>query len=96
MVDVADTAYLHVAAMTETDIKSERIFAFSEVYNYNDILAALKKAKPDYEFPPESDMNTHSTNVIEARGRADAILRKRYGRGFRTLEESIAESVSAS
>jgi hypothetical protein len=49
MVDVADTAYLHVAAMTETDIKSERIFALSEVYNYNDILAASKKAKPDYE-----------------------------------------------
>lgn len=93
MVDVADTARLHVAALTDVDIVNERLFAFSEVYNFNDILVALKKVKPEHELPAKSDTDIHSANTIEPRGRAEEILKKHFGRGFKTLNESVAESV---
>lgn len=60
-VDVQDTARLHVAALTKPDIKNERMFTFSEPFNWkyvqhtliqisSDILKALQKLCPNQNF----------------------------------------------
>ncbi|KAI5195547.1 NAD(P)-binding protein [Aureobasidium subglaciale] len=95
MVDVVDVARLHVAALTDVDIASERIFAFSEVYSYNDVLDAFSKARPDHELPARSDKNDHTANTIAGRDRAEGILQKNFARRFKTLVESVAESIEA-
>ena len=94
MVNVGDTARLHVAALTDAQIVGERIFGFAETYTNRQIVAALKKAKPEFEFPEDTfDDAGQDLSTVEARGRADEILKKHFGRGFRGLDESVAESV---
>ncbi|KAF1347002.1 hypothetical protein BDV97DRAFT_358302 [Delphinella strobiligena] len=93
MVNVGDTARLHVAALTDPEIVSERVFAFAETYNNNEILAALRKLRPGHKFPSDFEDNRHDLSEVVQRKRADEILKKHYGRGFRGLEESIKESL---
>ena len=51
MVNVKDTARLHVSALIDPDVENERILAFAYPYNWNDILACLRKLYPTRPFP---------------------------------------------
>ena len=93
-VDVRDTARLHVAALSDSSIKNERLFAFSEAYNWNSILAALRRVRPDHKFP--EDIPDHSRDLMNIlpRARADEILRKNFGRPLIGLDESLKANVA--
>ncbi|KAJ7654095.1 NAD-P-binding protein [Mycena polygramma] len=45
-INVVDAARLHVAALIDPACNGKRIFAVSEVYSWNDILAILRKQNP--------------------------------------------------
>ena len=47
MVDVKETARLHVAALINPEVENERILAFAYPFNCNDILACLRKLLPN-------------------------------------------------
>jgi hypothetical protein len=89
MVNVEDTARLHIAALVEEDVRGERLFAFAEPINYSSIVSALKKVDPsktEYPALPENegrDLSTVST------GRAEELLRRAGRSGFIGLEESL-------
>ncbi|KAF6218188.1 hypothetical protein HO133_006148 [Letharia lupina] len=53
MVNVKDTARLHVAALLDPEVENERILAFAHPYNWNDVLAVLRKIHPDKNFPTD-------------------------------------------
>jgi len=93
MVNAGDTARLHVAALVDPEIVNERLFGFAETYTFNEILDTLQKLRPDHKFPPKIDDNSHDLSTIEGRDRADEVLKKHFGKGFRGLEESIKESI---
>jgi hypothetical protein len=55
-VDVRDTARLHLIALVAPEVKSERLFAFAEPYNWNLVLKTLRKIYPERK-PPQDVPN---------------------------------------
>ena len=51
MVDVKDTAVLHGAVLLDPGVENERILAYAHSFNLNDVLACLRKLRPDKKFP---------------------------------------------
>ena len=93
MVDVKDTARLHVAALIDPEVENERILAFAYPFNCNDILACLRRLYPDKVFPDNiKDDSRYSSKLDNSRGEE---LLKRFGRpGWTSLEESIQENTA--
>ena len=51
--DVEDFALLHVAALTQDDVKGERLFTFEETLNFNGWLDVFDHLAPDRPWPME-------------------------------------------
>ncbi len=93
MVDVKDTARLHVAALIDPEVENERILAFAYPFNCNDILACLRKLYPDKEFPNNIEDDSRDLSKLDNR-RGEELLKK-FGRpGWTGLEESIQENTA--
>lgn len=95
MVNVQDTARLHVSALINPSIKSERIFAYAQPYNWNSILEVLRKLRPEHKFPEDLSDNSKDLSTIAGIPRAEAILREDWGQsGFVGLEESLKQNIA--
>lgn len=93
MVNVKDTARIHVAALLAPDVENERILAFAYPFNWNDILAILRKLYPDKKFP--NDIEDDSRDLSKLDNSRGAGLLKAFGRpGFTGLEESVRENTA--
>ncbi|KAL6690475.1 hypothetical protein J3F84DRAFT_353374 [Trichoderma pleuroticola] len=93
-VDVRDTARLHVAALLDPNVNAERIFAFATAYNWTDVLAILRKLRPDQEFPDDpKDEGRDYTEVVPI-ARAQKLLQGFFGqKGWTSLEDSLAAGI---
>ena len=93
MVNVKDTARLHVAALLDPDVQNERILAFAYPFNWNDILAVLRKIYPDKKFLKDIENAPRDLSRLDnSRG---ASLLKAFGRpGFTGLEETVRENTA--
>lgn len=91
--NVQDTARVHVAALLYPDVNSERLFAWAYPYNWNDILAILRKLYPEQEFMQDMpDLGRDLSKV--ANDRAEELV-KRFGRpGWTSLEDSIRDATA--
>jgi len=95
-VDVRDTARLHIAALIFPDVKNERIFAFAEPFNYDDIFKIIEEVRPGHKLPE----NTHNPedrdlSEVSEKPRAEELL-KRFGRsGFASLHDTVKEVIEA-
>lgn len=91
-VDVRDTARFHVAALANPAVKSERILAYAEPYNWSQILNILRKAYPARKWPdniPEEPEDL--CTLTKAKARAIELLRELGRKDFITLEESVKD-----
>lgn len=89
-VDVRDTASLHVAALVNPSVKSERLFAYSETYSFSQILDIYRRAFPNHDWVEcPAEMRRDLTTVLEGRARAVELLREMGKEDFITLEESV-------
>lgn len=92
MVDVKDTARLHVAALLDPDVENERILAYASPFNWSDILATLRKLYPHKKFP--ADIENEPRDLSKLDNSRGATLLKAFGRsGFTGLEESVREGL---
>lgn len=89
-IDVEDTGKLHAIALLDPEVKSERIFGFASVYTWTEIIGMIQKLRPNAQLPspPENEARDIST-IIPAK-RAEELLQKFYGKGWTSLEDSIA------
>jgi nucleoside-diphosphate-sugar epimerase len=86
-VDVEDVALLHVAALTQSDVQNERLFAFGDRFTWSRILAIFRKEAPDRKFL-EDVVEVEDCGTV-ANERAEELL-KRLGKDrFSTLEEGV-------
>ena len=89
MVNVEDTARLHVAALLEADVENERLFACAEPFNYSRVVKVLqeihpaKAAYPPRPGPEGKDLSTFDTH------RAEELLRRAGQPGLIGLTESL-------
>ncbi|KEF62746.1 uncharacterized protein A1O9_00719 [Exophiala aquamarina CBS 119918] len=95
-VHVRDNARLHVAALLDPTVQSERLFAFAEQFNWNDVVGILRRLEPDNKSIPDGpkDEPRDLTNVDKVRRRAEALLKSNFGvMGWTGLEESLTEAL---
>ena len=93
MVNVKDTARLHVAALVDPETKNERLLAFAEPFNWNDLLEILRKLFPKKDFP--ANIENESRDLSKLDHSREAALLKAFGRpGFTGIEESIRENAA--
>jgi hypothetical protein len=92
-VDVEDVGIIHLIALTNPDVQSERIFAYAEPFEWNQVLAIFRKNFPDKKFHDDFPGIGKDISTIARRERAVGLL-KEFGReGFRGLEESLMMNV---
>ncbi|KAF5573960.1 aldehyde reductase [Fusarium pseudocircinatum] len=87
-INVQDDARLHVIALAHPDVASERIFAVAGPVNISTIIDILRKSFPRKEWRnvPEDG---EDLSTFEQMPKAEALLKKVYGAGFISLEESV-------
>ena len=94
--DVRDTARLHVAALLDPAVQSERLFAFAGPFNWTDIINILKKFRPENKkipMAPEGEGRDLS-DVHKASKRAEQLIRSFFGvKGWISLEDSLAAGI---
>ena len=78
MVNVKDTARLHVAALLDPDVENERILAF---------------AHPDKKFPTDIENEPRDLSKLD-NSREAALLKAFGRPGFTGLEETVRENTA--
>lgn len=91
MVNVKDTARLHVSALIDPDVENERILAFAEQYNWNDVLAKLRKLYPHRTFPEDMPNAPRDLSTLD-NSRGAQLLRAHGREGWTGLEESVKDN----
>ncbi|KAL1966625.1 hypothetical protein VTN77DRAFT_4036 [Rasamsonia byssochlamydoides] len=93
-VDVRDNARLHIAALLDPNIHSERLFAFAHEFNWTDIIQLFRKLRPNNTRIPDPPANEgRDLSDIRPRKRAEEILRSFFGKSWTGLEESFAAGI---
>ncbi|KAG2027465.1 hypothetical protein GB937_001209 [Aspergillus fischeri] len=94
-IDVKDVALLHVAAILDPDINNERLQAWAENCNWNDILAIMRKMYPQRQFV--DDLPGMGKLSITADFTLPLALLKKWGDqiGWRTLEQTVEDNVKS-
>lgn len=90
-VDVGDDAKLHVAALIDPACDGKRLFAFAQPYNWNDILAIFRKIEPSKSFPEDRELGRVLSEIPNEE--AEELLKKHYGHGWTSLEESVRQNL---
>lgn len=94
-VDVEDVAKLCVVALLDEGVKSQRIFAFGEQMNWNDVVPILRELRPDNKKipdPPKDEIRDRTE--ILPRTRAQILLRGFFEQSdFTPIKESIANGI---
>ncbi|PNP57244.1 hypothetical protein THARTR1_02774 [Trichoderma harzianum] len=92
-INIVDDAIVHVAALLYKDVNNERLFTFAYPYNWNDILAALRKLYPSGKFIDDIPNLPRDLSIV-TNGRAEDLLKRFAGHGWTNLEETIKSTVA--
>lgn len=86
-----DTARLHVAGLVLPGVERERIYAWAEPWNFDQVLQILRKQHPQKEFTTTASFQGgwDSSIVAKPRERALELLRRLGSDDFTSLEESV-------
>ncbi|RFU35043.1 hypothetical protein B7463_g1306, partial [Scytalidium lignicola] len=93
-VNVRDDARLHVAALLDPKVQSQRLFAFAEPQNWTDVLRILRKLRPENTLIPSDPENEgRDLSEVPPSKKAEQLLKSFFGKGWTGLEESIADGI---
>ncbi|RSL82240.1 hypothetical protein CEP52_017011 [Fusarium oligoseptatum] len=88
-VDVQDTAKLHVAGTIFSDAQGERLFAWAEPWNFDTILAILRRQNPNKTFIKDFKSGRDLSDVEKPRSRSIQLLKRLGKSSFTSLEDSV-------
>lgn len=90
-----DAARLHVAALTDPKVQNQRIFAFADRYNWNEVLDIMRKVSPQHKFPENLAEPGQDLTTVVRKSEAEEILKRNFDvKGFIQLEEMITANVA--
>ncbi|KAL8854121.1 MAG: hypothetical protein Q9221_001043 [Calogaya cf. arnoldii] len=93
MVDVQDTARLHVAALVDPEVENQRVLAFAHPFNMNDVLACLRRLEPGKEFPEDVEGLGRDRSKLDNSPGAE-MLRKFGREGWTNMEDSVKDNIA--
>ena len=87
-VDNDDTALLHIAGLTQEDVKNEQLLGFAETFNFNTWLEVFRKLDPTRAWPADDPGQQHDLSKIDRRREKE--LLKRFGQdGWTSFYDSV-------
>jgi nucleoside-diphosphate-sugar epimerase len=87
-VDLGDCALLHLAALTDEEVRNERLVALGEIFDYNRMVDVLEKLVPGSNLPQK--LEDPGNPVVEIDTKREVALLKGLGKdGFTGFEESV-------
>ncbi|KAB8258829.1 putative aldehyde reductase [Aspergillus pseudonomiae] len=92
-IDVIDTAKLHAIGLLDPNVQSQRLFGFAQPFAWDDIIAILRRLRPDNDKIPDPLDHTRDLSKIVPASRAEELLKAFFGKGWTYLEESLAEGI---
>lgn len=92
-VDPEDTALLHIAALTEDDVKNERLMAFGEQFSYNQMLDVFRKVVPDRKFLDKVEEAPPDQGTVANERSVELLKRLGKKNGFSTFEEGVTKTI---
>ena len=92
MVNVKDTARLHVAGLILPEVENERIMAFAFPFNFSDILDILRKKFPGKTLRENAKDEPRDLSVVDNR-RGEELLKALGQKGWTGLEESVTDNM---
>jgi hypothetical protein len=91
---VKDVASIHVAAVLDPQVNNARLQSWGHNTHWNDILAILRKLRPQKKFIDDYP-NPQHIKVLVDQSEAIALLKKWSGKDVWTsLEESVSDNVN--
>lgn len=87
-IDTVDCALLHVGALIHSEVNNERLFAFAETYNWNQLLGIYRRLYPERTFRGDIQ-DTSVDKMTVPNQRAEEVLKWVKGSGWTSLEESL-------
>lgn len=92
--DVKDVASIHVAAVLDPEVNNARLQSWGHSTHWNDILAILRKLRPQRDFIADYPDPQH-VKVSVDQSDSLALLKKWSGKdGWTSLEDSVFESIN--
>lgn len=92
-VNVRDCAKLHVTALLDPTQGGQRIFAYAEPFNWNDVLRISRELRPDVPIREDFQDLGRDMSVLP-NAAAEQLLRKWYGHGWTSLEETVRQNIT--
>ncbi|PYH78998.1 putative aldehyde reductase [Aspergillus uvarum CBS 121591] len=93
-VDVEDTARLHVVALLDPSVQSERIFAAAAPFNWAEVITILRELRPENNRIPDAYDPVREKFDLVPTKRAEDLLKSFYGRpGWTSLRESLVNGI---
>lgn len=94
-IGVEDDARLHVLALLDPDVQSERIFACAEPFTWTQIYQTFKELRPENDKIPNPPENEGPTLLrVKPSSRAEQLLKKFYGHGWTSLKDNLADGIA--
>jgi hypothetical protein len=94
-VNVKDVAVLHVAAILDKDTKEERIQAWAAPFDWNDVLAAMRRLYPSQKFADDFPKTPAITATTDDSVALKLLKKWAQQDGWKNLEDTIRENVSS-
>lgn len=93
MINTTDDAKIHLGALMDKTVVNERVFAFAQPFDWNDMLEAVRKARPSV--PSSDPLPPHGKDMSEVdNSLARELLRKWFGQAqFTSLEASVEQNL---
>ncbi|KAH7139636.1 hypothetical protein B0J13DRAFT_504888 [Dactylonectria estremocensis] len=92
-VDVKDIALLHIACMLDPEVKNQRLHAWGHSGNWNDLLAILRKLRPQRDFIPDLENPQHLTISTDPSDSLNLLKKWVDQDGWRPLERSVLDNI---
>ncbi|RFU28349.1 hypothetical protein B7463_g8004, partial [Scytalidium lignicola] len=64
-VDVEDTALLHIAALTQEDVKRERLLGFADTFNFDSWVSVFRQLDPSKPWPADDPVQGHDLSKVD-------------------------------
>ncbi|KAL2673945.1 hypothetical protein Neosp_012391 [[Neocosmospora] mangrovei] len=90
-INVEDTALLHIAALTQEDVKGERLLGFAGPFNFNSWLAVFRQLDPAKPWPTDDAAQEHNLCKVDT-GREVELLKRSGRSGWTSFHESVRKN----
>lgn len=88
-----DVARLHIAALLDPNIQSERIFGTAAKFRWTDVIAIMRRLRPNNPNIPDAPNDIQCPFDYALAPRAEQILLGFSGSSWVSLEDSLEQSI---